>query len=240
MSIPFTIISVNDQRAAHKEALRSLLDFPEITDIEFVNAVNREQLDRILAKYPNIRPKEWVPKLGELGVWLSQIQTWDYLVKSEHDSLIVFEDDAIISPAIGSILAMYIDDLPEDWDFVSLSVPDNQRQDFYYRQVYDETGHPKTLIKAGEKTYEFDYGKPTMARVYQGYCCVATMYSKRGAQKLLSLAEEFGIYTPVDCFLFLQAHAGRLNAYAPKPNSPMCVVIDWMTPTTIHTTERYS
>jgi GR25 family glycosyltransferase involved in LPS biosynthesis len=239
MKIEYTIISISEQRAAHKQALRGLLNLSEAKDIEFVNATDCGQLEKILSKYPNIKPKDWIPRLGELGVWLSQIQTWYYLANSNIDALIVFEDDAIISPAFESILDLYIDDLPDNWDFLSLSVPDNQRQDFYYRQVYDETGHPKTVIRAGEKTYEFDYGKPTLARVYQGYCCVATMYSKAGATKLLKLVEEFGIYTPVDCFLFLQAHAGRLNAFAPKPNSPMCVVIDWLCPTSIHTTDLY-
>ncbi len=240
MKIEYTIVSINDERAGHKEALRGLLSLPEITDIEFVNARDKEQLNRILAKYPTIRPNQWIPKLGELGIWLSQIQCWKWLVESDTDALIVFEDDAIATGSFESILGLYVDDLPDDWDMLSLSVPDNQRQDFYYRQVYDEHGIPKSLVKAGDKPYEFEYGKPTLARAYQGYCCVATMYSKKGAQRLLELAEEYGIYTPVDCFLFLQAHAGRLEAFAPKPISPMCVVIDWFAPTTIHTTELYN
>ncbi len=80
-----------------------------------------------------------------------------------------------------------------------------------------------------------------MARAYQGYCCVATLYSPSGARRLLEIAGEKGMYTPVDCFLFQEAHGkNAVRAYAPTPDAQRIVDIDWNTPTTIHGTDRFS
>jgi GR25 family glycosyltransferase involved in LPS biosynthesis len=239
MNIEYCIISISEDRAAHKESIRHNVKLPAAGEIEFVNARDTEQLNRIMKKHSDITLREWTPKLGELGVWLSQVQCWDYAANMSADALIVFEDDALVSPGFKGFLDLYLEDLPEDWDFLSLAVPENQRKDFLYRQVYDDTGHPKNIIRAGEKAFEYEYGAPILARAYQGYCCVATMYSKQGAQKLLTLAKEYGMYTPVDCFLFLSSHRGRLNAFAPKPDSPMGVGIDWHIPTSVQKTDRF-
>jgi hypothetical protein len=45
---------------------------------------------------------------------------------------------------------------------------------------------------------------------------------------------ETGIYTPVDCFLYQEAHAGRCEGYGPKPSRAYIVGYDWKAQTTVH------
>lgn len=241
MIIGYTIISVDDSRAENKEHIRSSITcMEEITDIQFVDGRKRDELERAIATNQGIMPTGWNPTLGEMGIWLSQMECWKY-TKNELDALVVFEDDALIQPNFDEDFPKYIHNLPEDWDLLTICVPDNQTQDFYYKVVYDETGCPVSPVRAGQKRYIYDYGSRILSRVYQGYCCVATVYSKQGAEKLLERAHKRQIYTPVDCFLFLESHRrdDGINGYAPRPDIPRIVNVNWEAPTTVHNSERY-
>lgn len=182
-----------------------------------------------------LKRTDWVPSEGEAGIWLSNYFNW-YAVSQRTGPLIVFEDDAIIDEGFGEGLNDVLNDLPEDWDFVSLWVPDNQKIDYRYNLSYNEDGHPQIYgMRPDGLPSFFDYGAPNTARVYQGYGMVATMYSPKGGMKIMKLVKKYGLYTPVDCFLMEQAHRGNLNGYAPKPDK-VFVYYDWPE-TTIHNTE---
>lgn len=237
--IAYTIISINDRAEENKADIRAKLDpIPEVTDIHFVNGNNARELVLVWRR-SGINKAEWTPKVGEAGIWLSQYACWQWLVDSDYEYLLVFEDDAKVSPNFRKALGEYLSETPEDMDFFSLAVPENQRQDFGYRIIYDENGEPKPVVRAGERGYDFTFGSKVVARVYQGYCCVAVLYSKAGAQKLIDVAKERGMYTPVDCFLYQTAHRGAVNGYAPIPKGPMPVEIDWQIPTTVQDTNRF-
>jgi GR25 family glycosyltransferase involved in LPS biosynthesis len=238
--LKYTIISVGDTRAANKARIRDTIkSVPEVTDIEFCNAVDYNSLSKAMDRFPNIKPNGWGPQLGELGIWLSQASCWQYAVDN-NTPLIALEDDALVQDNFDRVLPEYLSETPDDWDFISLCVPGNQLGDISYKVVYDDTGAPKTSWRAGDKPYQFRFGSRIMARAYQGYCCVATLYSPKGAARLLEIANEKGVYTPVDCFLFLEAHGkNQVKAYAPTPDAERIVDIDWEVPTTIHHTARY-
>lgn len=241
--IKYTIISIDDSRQSKKSHIRNVLFFyDEVKDIEFVNGSDTEQVKRIQKQFPNfkIHPEIWIPKKGELGVWYSQMQCWKWAADN-NQHLIVFEDDAIIDLAFEKVWHGLLEELPATYDFLSIFVPDNQEQDYMYVVQYDEQGIPVNINLAPREEASTHYmGAQYLARAYQGYSCVATMYSPKGARKLLDLADRYGMYTPVDCFLFLRAHAGDLEAYAPKPSGYVkrVVSVDWGAPTTIHHTDK--
>jgi GR25 family glycosyltransferase involved in LPS biosynthesis len=238
--VKYTIMHIDDSRIEKRNHIRNVLFFyDEVTDIEFVNGADAEQVKRMRERYPNFTGRDvWNPKTGEAGVWYSQMQCWRYAAENEVH-LIVFEDDAIPDPKFESLWRALLTELPADYDFLSIFVPNNQTDDYFAVTFYDETGHPIASAGANAEMSGFNFSE-NLATVYQGYSCVATMFSPKGGRKLLELADHYGMYTPVDCFLFLQAHAGRLDGYAPKPDwlYPRMVTIDWSAPTTVQHTDR--
>jgi len=228
----YSIISINDKRAGYKENIRRNMDCPELKSAS-IDGLTADL--KGLTKLYGLKNTDWQPSYGEMGIWLSAFIRW-YRVSQMNEPLVVFEDDAIIRTGFVAQAENIISQLPEDWDFVSLWIPENQRIDYRYNLKYDETGAPQIfgMRPDGMPSY-FDYGAPDVAKVYQGYGMVATMYSPQGGNKLVKLARSRGIYTPVDCFLMLEAHRGKLNGYAPKPDN-IFVDYDWPE-TQIHNTE---
>jgi GR25 family glycosyltransferase involved in LPS biosynthesis len=151
----------------------------------------------------------------------------------------VLEDDAIVSKDFPGLFREYMKHLPQDYDFISLWVPDNQRRDFYINYAYDWDGIPHTL-PTGESTKNgapcFRIDDSPLAHVYQGYGGVATMFSRKGAEKLYTLAKAEGTFTTSDCFLFINAHRGIIKGYAPRPDVTQMFDYDWKNETNIHNT----
>jgi GR25 family glycosyltransferase involved in LPS biosynthesis len=239
-TMKYTIISLDDSRAKTKAAIRSTVELPEVTDIEFVDARDDNVFYEQIKRHPRVvQNVHWTPKRGELGIWMSQINCWKWA--ADNEDLLVFEDDAEVHPGFTDLFNRYISELPADWDIFSLFVPSNQRQDYGYRVVYDDNGLPRPLVRSTDKPYQFDIGLKSLARTYHGYGCVANLYSVQGAKKMLQLVQQRGVDGPVDCWMYEHAHAGRLNAYAPKPYLPMPadVNLSRQAPTTIHNTPVY-
>ena len=215
----YTIVTIDDSRAANKEKIRSIVPLPEVTDIQFCDA--RKEYPQVL-EYTT----PWSLTRGEVGIWHSHYNCWKWA--AENGPLLVFEDDAILDQDFMDHFNHVVDKLPDDWDFLSLWVPPEQEQDFMYNVTFDEEGYPHangTFYEVGASV--FWIGSATIAKVYQGYSFVTTLYSQEGARKVAALAEQKGMYTTADCFLFLEAHAGRLNGYAPTPMYTRFVHHDW-------------
>ena len=229
----YNIISINDERWKYKNKIRAYAEIPEVR----IQSFNAHEMDlRSGLRLRNIEINNWGPKIGELGVWLSNFDCWD-TVGMMDEPLVVFEDDAIIDPHFFFKASGILEDLPDDWDFCALWVPENQRQDFTYEVTYDHQGDP---IITGHRDYEDSlfWHTKRVARVYQGYGMVSLMYSPSGGKKLVDLAREYGIYTPVDCFVYQQAHMGNLNGFAPTPMYANIVSYDWSAQSHVQQTEK--
>lgn len=234
----YTIISLNDDRKQYKDAIRSNLGLEEVrmqaVDGSRVNLPEEfamRGLTFVSHAWPNA-------KTGELGVWLSNFDRWT-MAAVLGEPLLVFEDDAILDPCFNEKFSDLYNELPEDWDFVALWVPENQRQDYLYDATFDDHGSLRvngikmpedSIYRIPEKTYA--------ALVYQGYGMVSLMYSPRGGAKLRELAQRYGIDEPVDCWIYQQAHLGRLKGYAPKPEYADIVHYDWKAVSHVQLTER--
>lgn len=232
----YCIISLDDARKAYKERIRERVNLPEIS-VEAFDGRRDDPVAEVGRRGYRIssQQKHWgIPKRGELGCWISHMNAWELCVETG-ESLVVFEDDAIPALGFDSALDPFLADLPDNWGFMSLWVPPDQLQDYQYSVEYDWYDGAARILgtKWGESDYKFT---ETLAKVYQGYGMVATLYSPHGAKILLDAAAEMGLYSPVDCFLYLTAHTfrtPRLYGFAPAPTDAHLVGYDWPT-TTIH------
>jgi GR25 family glycosyltransferase involved in LPS biosynthesis len=232
--VKYNIISLNDDRKVYKDYIRANTSLEEI----YVPAVDGRSVDiREELNKRDLFTTGWLPKQGEAGVWLSNYDNW--LAASEMDEpLIVFEDDAIIEKEFDDKLNALIEELTVPWDYVALWVPENQIQDYVYNIYFDPKGDP---VRIGDNLpYALSHFKNTRrtARVYQGYGMVSLMYSPEGGKRLLDLAHERGMYTPVDCFVYQQAHMGNVKGFAPTPIFANIVRYDWKAPSHVQQTER--
>ena len=239
----YTIISIDDRRKAYKEKIRKNMRPREellLPSVDGRTANAPEMLKRF-----GIPRQEWTPHQGEFGVWMSNFLRWQFV--AQHDRpLIVFEDDAKILPNFNANLQIASEELPDDWDFMSLWVPENQRQDYMYDCTYNVHGYRQIVSPVRKDNLSgYHFGAQHIARAYQGYGLVAMMYSPKGGARLVELARELGVYTPVDLFIYDRSHATwaakpgerwELNGYAPKPFY-VFVEYDWPE-TTIHNTEH--
>lgn len=233
----YTIVSIDDSRQAYKDRIRKRVGLEEV----YVPATNGSEVDLnaelekrgIEITYPGMFTK------GEIGVWLSNFDCWKWAVDNQEE-LLVFEDDAIPSLDFNKRLKELRSELPSDYDFLNLWVPQNQLIDYVYDVRYDEDGQPTNVgPNRNSVTSVFNFGAIRIARVYNGYGAVAVLYSPKGADFFIRRVQQVGIYTPVDCYIYQEAHAGRCTGYGPKPNRAKLVGYDWRAETTIHGTERF-
>lgn len=238
----FTIITLNDDRAFYKNLIRTRVKLEEI----LVPAVDARDLtlrgiDDALASrglslhgWPNA-------KRGELGVWFSNFDRWK-LAAGMDEPLIVFEDDAMPSPAFNIYLHELMEDLPEDFDFCALWVPDNQKQDYFYDIDFDDEGKHIWTQRPwrDNETSKYRVGNSNrVALAFQGYGMVSLMYSPKGAAKLVERARETGLTGPVDCWIFQQAHIGQVQGYSCHPHFTHVVRYDnWEGISHVQQTER--
>ena len=220
LNLAYIIITVDDSRKELKDALREKLSIPEITDVEFIDGrVPGANVEYI--KKNNLIVHGGGFHNGDLGVWFSQMNCWKKIAETDYDGVIVLEDDAFVNqPSFDNAMPLVMKYLPDDYDFLALSVPADQKQDYFYDRVFDQWGNWKLASHMNRKimTSQHYIGNPYVSTAYQGYSCVATMYSPKGARKLLDLVSTLGIYTPVDCFIFLEHFKKNLNGYAMAPN----------------------
>lgn len=214
----YTIISLNDDRSFYKELIRKRVKYEEVSlpavDGRVVD-INKELERRSL--FIN----GWTnAKKGEVGVWLSNYDRWKY-AKHMDEPFLVFEDDAMPNVAFNMYMDDIFKDLPDDWDFFALWVPDNQKRDYLYDIDFDEHGNHIWNDRGFKDNETSNYrveNSNVVSLAYQGYGMVSLMYSPSGAAKLVELALRTGLTGPVDCWIFQQAHRGLVKGYTCHPH----------------------
>jgi GR25 family glycosyltransferase involved in LPS biosynthesis len=223
--VKYNIVTINDDRIYSKVIIRKRL---KGIDEVVIPATEGRKVD--LAKELEARglriPDGQLYSYGEIGIWLSMFDCWKWCADNDED-LIVFEDDAMPVRDFVTKLNVLRSELPPTWDFSALWVPPNQLIDYQYMVSYDEMGSPSIAGILPEQLSLFDYGAQHVAQVYNGYGNVAMLYSPKGARALMKRAQEAKLYSPVDCFQYQEAHAGRLEGFAPKPKHADLVRYDW-------------
>ena len=190
---------------------RNILTKRAIVQLEkdFVNfdtpTIMMRDREDISAFYKNakikIDPKGWLGegwKPGELGIWASNYTAWVNFSESQHDHIILMEDDIQLAKDFSAKLYKYIDELPEDWDVFTVYIP--------------ETGNIR--YKGGAK--DLQIGKENVCKVYQSWSCLCYVVSKSGAKKMIKDVKN-PVSRPIDHYLF---YNDRLNVYAIKYDRP--------------------
>lgn len=215
----YTIIHVNDDRKENRQKIHTVMDGISGNYIPFEFCYGKYANLEEWYKKTGVRNHGWLKK-GEEGIWQSLASVW----RNMTNDLLLFEDDALLHPDFAFRLEEALGELPSDADFLSLFVPEEQEQDFYYIIRYDENGHWHPADS--ESKYRFDIGANYIARAYNGWGGQALYFTLPGAKKLLKIAQEKGMYTTSDCFLYLEAHAGNVNGYSMLPKYGDTVYID--------------
>ena len=122
------------------------------------------------------------PSAGVVGVWASNYMAYKRFLKSDYDTLIIFEDDITLSKNFKSVLESYMTELPFDWDFFSFFVPNDSLF------AYNEEQH--------------NIGAENVCLSYQQWSCAGYMVSRAGAEKAVADIESRGINCPVDWYIF--------------------------------------
>lgn len=229
----YTIVSIDDSRAEYKKVIRERVGLEEVTDIHFVNG-SQEDVYSIADNYGFPRVDRF--KYGEIGIWLSVVACWQWCIDN-NEELVVFEDDAIPDKNFTEALEVAYRELPEDYDFMQLWVPENQRLDYTYNRSFDDLGGWESRganLPARHSLHNI--GAERVCTIYAGYGGVAYLYSPAGSSKMMEQVKCEGIYSPIDCYMPGLAWRGVVKGYALKPNWATLVKYDWAAKTTVQET----
>lgn len=215
----YNIISIDDNRKRYKDCIRQTLDFEEI-NIPSVDAGRSYLPAEVSRRHLRIRnASEFY--VGEIGLWLSTFDCWQWS-DAHKETLIVFEDDVMPTKVFNTRVRKYVREAPSDWDFIKLWVPIAKQKEF----------------SDGSLDRNHDTESSILCKNFIRTGNMAMIYSPTGAEKMIRLVLDLGIYTEVDVFVADNATEGSLNGYSPKPNLPP--VVNYSDePTTIRNTKMY-
>jgi GR25 family glycosyltransferase involved in LPS biosynthesis len=166
----------------------------------FVNATPAFKVNTV---HDYCQPGEtFPPSAGVIGVWASNYLAYKKFLESDYDTLIIFEDDILVSKNFKEIVTMYMQELMPIWDFFSFFVPDDSLF------AYNEAAH--------------DIGEEFTCRSYQQWSCAGYAVSRKGAQRAVEDVESRGINCPIDWYIFnfrmkQEENQMRFNTFTVKP-----------------------
>jgi GR25 family glycosyltransferase involved in LPS biosynthesis len=124
----------------------------------------------------------WPSSAGVVGVWASNYLAYKKFLESTYDTMILFEDDILVSKNFKLLIETYMSELPLDWDFFSFFVPDDSL--FAYNEDQHTIGAENVCVS------------------YQQWSCAGYMVSRSGAEKAIKDIESRGINCPIDWYIF--------------------------------------
>jgi hypothetical protein len=124
----------------------------------------------------------WPSSAGVVGVWASNYLAYKKFLESNYDTMILFEDDILVSKNFKLLIETYMGELPLDWDFFSFFVPDDSL--FAYNEDQHTIGAENVCVS------------------YQQWSCAGYMVSRNGAEKAIKDIESKGINCPIDWYIF--------------------------------------
>lgn len=226
MNLAYTIITIDDSRAQLRDGIHYAMRRAGIEELPGIEYFDGREPGVIESRLSNLGLEITGSKFfrGEIGVWLSQISAWSEIASTYYDGVIVFEDDAVVSDEFIANYPRLLSGLPSDYDFMALNVPRDQISDYYYNRTFTTGGdwmlNNQYLHQLTRSPHYI--GDPTVCTAYQGYSCVAMMYSPRGARKLLDTVKRQGINGPVDCVIYQEHFKTNLKGYTFLPTvNPM-------------------
>lgn len=164
--------------------------FPEL-NTETVWISNQEEYDSFNNKYGLLNPK-FEFKWGELGVWASNLLAMKNFLETDHQYLLLMEDDIRFETGFVHELFRHIKKLPDGWDVFSYYVHPNQ----FHRYTGSEN----------------DTG---VVEAYQDWSMLCYLITRDAASKIIYNAFQ-GFDEPIDWHIF--RHPERYKTYTITPN----------------------
>jgi GR25 family glycosyltransferase involved in LPS biosynthesis len=188
------IEGVSQERDAAVNGIKQIMAGIEELPCLTIDFVTPEYRHRFLDQNPDFKTTKPF-KIGELGVWASNIEAWKAFLDSDYDALLLFEDDVNLDPDFVKGMEAYLNKLPHEWDLFSPYIHWWQEGNLYKEEysVNDE-----------------------ICIAYQNWSLAAYFISKEGARKALASISG-GIYTAIDLHLFKGIY--DFNAYTTQPKA---------------------
>lgn len=201
--IDYHIIHINDERKSNRDIIQATVR-GNLRNIFSLNANDPQEIEKFYVNNKKFKVLWDGYKIGEFGNFASHYSAWQYVIDEDLDSLLVFEDDAIIHEDFITKYNIIKSNIPDDYDVMSVFVDPNQ----YERYRPDH--------------YVNDY----ISKGYQDWSTLCYIVSRQGAEKLVRYVNEIGMDHPTDWFIFRKGHAGTFNVYTVPPEFPSPLEID--------------
>lgn len=209
----YTIMHVDNRAKKNIDYNKKILkDFEYVGDIEYFNGNTGNGWD--VLNHHRIPLNVWSPYdgrstpplPGEYGIWVSTMNLFKYIIDNSISQMLVLEDDIYINDNFIKNLNLCIDELPNNFGFLSL---------YYFNEQ-------------NEVTEESDIGAKYIHKsINQFSAAQAMLYSNRGARDLLSLFRRKGMEYTNDCFIYKQSQLGLVDGYSIKKNNLSFLVHDY-------------
>jgi GR25 family glycosyltransferase involved in LPS biosynthesis len=193
-------MKVNDRSIDNVNKIKNILsDFEYTDEITFCNGnlvdagsiIDNEGIDR--SKWHPYDGRTSQPLPGELGIWVSYINIFKYIIEKKIEKLLIIEDDATLADNFVEQMLLCLNDLPKDFDFLSLS---------YFADQNNFT----------EKT---DIGSKYIHKSLNQYSsAVGIIFSLHCAKKILKLLKRYGMEYTNDCFIYHHAQKEAINGFS--------------------------
>jgi GR25 family glycosyltransferase involved in LPS biosynthesis len=209
-NLNYSIVSINERAAENKDNTRNIMSGFQELYFECIdgNKVNsKEILDSL-----GITLKNWswhsAPRGGELGLWLSNINLFNKMINENIENVLLLEDDTMLSDNFLNNFINIVEQLPEDYDFLSLVFPSSSK---YLYKEDAEVGLEKVC-----------------SAKYNHFSTIAILWSNNGAKKMIDSLNTHGIKHPLDIHIYdFLLNNNLINGYSIKPDQEQIVFHDW-------------
>lgn len=218
----YTIWKIDDSRRSYTSKIENSVSLPRAY-VDCVNGYDTEGLNRALVLSGMEGRLDYLNTPGEKGVWLTFIDTLNYIA-NQGESIVTFEDDAILIDDFMDKFEDRITGLPADFDFFSLFIPrDDQQRWCDYTPEMDEKG----IITKGDAIF---VGRNRcrvnhkIFRAWQKYGGVSMLWTPTGAQKALKHIED-DVFKQWDEYVYALSRRNILKGFTSNPDMPDLVRI---------------
>ncbi|MEM9282117.1 MAG: glycosyltransferase family 25 protein [Verrucomicrobiota bacterium] len=197
--IPYTIIHIDSRAKKHikrtKEKLRGFNYTNRIPFFDGRKSDGRKVLEKkeIFLNWKPYDGRTTDPLPSEFGVWVSNVRVYEYIVKKQLDRFLILEDDVIVCDAFLTLFPLILEEIPADFDFVSL-----------YSFDFDNEPSEETEMSLNYLQRSFN-----QHAAFQGM-----IFSHSGARRVLEILKTDGIEYTNDCMVYEKAREGKLTGYS--------------------------
>ena len=224
------MIKINDIRIDSQSKIEKSLESFNQHFIKCIDGHNEKDVRLFFNNNPNIKENRRT-RAGYLGRWLSFLNALNYIVENNLESMLILEDDAILSTTFIDDLEFYMNHVPEDYDFFMAyqSLPHIHNSEFPKARIASRiTVHGQVSNNFGKIHEDWQIGSKYVVRAYQSFGSAGVIFSNSGAKKIIELTEKNGLgknridggsYRNFDRTIYMYSFDGLLNGYQPSPYS---------------------